>query len=267
MPNIKISSAVLDLLCVDRLMDGGLTGRYGNRQPKSLSSPTTRHECSWGERSYSYYSFSTSAPDGGEWSASRPCLDLAPEKGTPPGYHCTGGWVGPRAAEVRGKILCLCRESNLDLPVVQPVARHYTDWATRLTIRQPLLQILVANVPKMLKIRNKDFLFTCSCRQQAGWLFWWFRRMGPTRFLEPWNSSHVPLLRSLLQLTYLWYFLGTASFSSLLHPRHGGHGSVWLPQLKYGATLYKVSVRVQNTILFLSFSGTRAVPYSEFTTC
>jgi hypothetical protein len=41
--------------------------------------------------------------------------------------------VGPRAGldtEVRGKILCPCRGSNLDLPVVQSVARHYTDWAT-----------------------------------------------------------------------------------------------------------------------------------------
>jgi hypothetical protein len=47
-----------------------------------------------------------------------------------PGTHCTGGWVGPRAgldAEARGKILCPCRGSNLDRPVVQSVARHYTD--------------------------------------------------------------------------------------------------------------------------------------------
>jgi hypothetical protein len=27
----------------------------------------------------------------------------------------------------------LCWGSNLDRPVVQPVARHYIDWATRLT--------------------------------------------------------------------------------------------------------------------------------------
>jgi hypothetical protein len=43
------------------------------------------------------------------------------------GTHCTGGWVGPRAGrdtEDRGKILCPCRESNLDRPVVQPVVRH-----------------------------------------------------------------------------------------------------------------------------------------------
>jgi hypothetical protein len=44
------------------------------------------------------------------------------------GTHFTGGWVGPRAGldtEARGKILCVCRGSNLDRPVVQPVARHY----------------------------------------------------------------------------------------------------------------------------------------------
>jgi hypothetical protein len=55
-----------------------------------------------------------------------------------PGTHCTVGWVGPRAGldtEVRRKILRLCRGSNLDHPVIQPVARHYTDWATRLTIQ------------------------------------------------------------------------------------------------------------------------------------
>jgi hypothetical protein len=53
-----------------------------------------------------------------------------------PGTHCTGGWVGPTAGldtEVRGKIHCFCRRSNLDRLVVHPVARHYTDWATRLT--------------------------------------------------------------------------------------------------------------------------------------
>jgi hypothetical protein len=50
-----------------------------------------------------------------------------------PGTHCTGGWVGPRAGldtEVRGKILCPCRGSNLDRPVVQPVVRQYTAWAS-----------------------------------------------------------------------------------------------------------------------------------------
>jgi hypothetical protein len=35
------------------------------------------------ERRYSSYSFMTSALDGGEWSASRPGLALAPGKGPP----------------------------------------------------------------------------------------------------------------------------------------------------------------------------------------
>jgi hypothetical protein len=55
------------------------------------SSPATRHGGTWGERRYSSYSFSTSALDGGEWSASRPGRAFTP------GTHCTGGWVGPRA--------------------------------------------------------------------------------------------------------------------------------------------------------------------------
>jgi hypothetical protein len=50
-----------------------------------------------------------------------------------PGTHCTGGYVGPRTAqdtEATGKIFCLSQGSNLDLPVIQPVARHYTDRGT-----------------------------------------------------------------------------------------------------------------------------------------
>jgi hypothetical protein len=92
------------------------------------SSPTTRHGGAWGEKRYSSYSFTTSALDGGEWSASRPGRDFTPGERTP-GTHCTGGWVGPRAGletEARGKILCPCRGSNPDRPFVQPVVRHYT---------------------------------------------------------------------------------------------------------------------------------------------
>jgi hypothetical protein len=60
-----------------------------------------------GERMYLSYSFTTSALDGGEWSASRPGRALAPRERTPD-THCTGGWVGPRAGldtEARGKSL------------------------------------------------------------------------------------------------------------------------------------------------------------------
>jgi hypothetical protein len=73
-----------------------------------FSNPTTRHGGAWGERRYSSYSFSTSALDGGEWSASRPGRAFTPGERAP-GTHWTRGWVGPRAGlntEARGKILC-----------------------------------------------------------------------------------------------------------------------------------------------------------------
>jgi hypothetical protein len=71
-----------------------------------------------GERRYSSYSFTTSALDGGEWSASRPgsALPLGKASGT----HCTGGWVGLRAGldtEARGNISCPFRGSNPGRPV------------------------------------------------------------------------------------------------------------------------------------------------------
>jgi hypothetical protein len=92
-------------------------------KPKLSHYTPRRH---FGERRYSSQSFTISALDGSEWSASRPGERT-------PGTHCTGGWVGPRAGadtEVGGKILCLCWGSNPDRPIVQPVARHCTYWAT-----------------------------------------------------------------------------------------------------------------------------------------
>jgi hypothetical protein len=81
---------------------------------KKVNSPTTRHAGAWGERKYSSYSFSTSALDGGEWSASRPGRTFTPGERIPC-THCTAGLVGPRAGldtEDRGKILCPRRGSN-----------------------------------------------------------------------------------------------------------------------------------------------------------
>jgi hypothetical protein len=71
--------------------------------------------------------FSTTAIDGGEWSASGPCR-FTPKRRAP-GPHCIGGWVCPRAgldAVEQRKMSCLAGNRT---PAVQLVAHHYTDWA------------------------------------------------------------------------------------------------------------------------------------------
>jgi hypothetical protein len=72
---------------------------------------------------------------GGEWSASRPGRALPPG-GPPVPIIQEAGWAPEPVCTQRleEKSFRLCRGSNLDRPVVQPVARHYTDWATRLII-------------------------------------------------------------------------------------------------------------------------------------
>jgi hypothetical protein len=85
-----------------------------------------------GGEEYSSYSFTTSALHGGWVVSVTPRPRFTPGERTH-GTHWTGSQVGPRAGldtEARGKISCLCQGSNLDRPVVQSVARHYTDWAT-----------------------------------------------------------------------------------------------------------------------------------------
>jgi hypothetical protein len=84
---------------------------------------------------------------------------FAPREGTL-STHWTGGWVGLRAGlytEIRGKISCLCQGFNIDCPVVQSVARHYTDWATRL-----------------ISLWRKNINFKCleSIWSKEGWSKW-----------------------------------------------------------------------------------------------
>jgi hypothetical protein len=89
-----------------------------------------------GGEEYSSYSFSTSALDGGEWSASYPSRALASGKGPPvPILQEAGRAPEPVWTQrIEENSFRLCRGSNLDRPVVHSVARHYTVWATRLTI-------------------------------------------------------------------------------------------------------------------------------------
>jgi hypothetical protein len=79
-----------------------------------------RHAEAKGERRYSSYSFFTSALDGGEWSASRPCRTYPSPPARILGTQWIKGWVGLRAGldtEVRVKVLWFWRRSNPGRPV------------------------------------------------------------------------------------------------------------------------------------------------------
>jgi hypothetical protein len=64
----------------------------------------------------------------GEWSASRPSRSLPPGKGPPVPIVQEAGWAPETfwTQRLEEKSFRLYRGSNLDLPVDQPIARHYT---------------------------------------------------------------------------------------------------------------------------------------------
>jgi hypothetical protein len=108
-----------------------------------LSCPTTRHGGAWGERAYSSYSFTTLALDGGEWSASYPGHTFAPGKGPPVPILQEAEWAPEPVwtQRLEEKSSRFCQGSNLDHPVVQLIARHYTDWGTLLTTNENITDI------------------------------------------------------------------------------------------------------------------------------
>jgi hypothetical protein len=84
---------------------------------------------------YSSYSFSMSALDGVEWPASRHGRALAPGKGPPVPIVQEAVWAPEPVwtQRLQEKSFASARDRTSSALVVQPVARHYTDWATRLT--------------------------------------------------------------------------------------------------------------------------------------
>jgi hypothetical protein len=84
------------------------------------------------ERKYSSQSFLTSALNRDEWSTSRIGRAVAPGKVLPVPILQEAGWAPEPVwtQRLEEKSFCLCSGSNLDHLVIQPVARHYTDWAT-----------------------------------------------------------------------------------------------------------------------------------------
>jgi hypothetical protein len=91
--------------------------------------PATCHGGTWGERRYSCYSYLTSALDGGEWSAWRLGRPLPSGKGPSVPIGQEAGWASEPVWTQR-----LEEKSSAPVgdrtPVVQPVVRHYTAWAT-----------------------------------------------------------------------------------------------------------------------------------------
>jgi hypothetical protein len=108
-----------------------------------------------GARMYSSYSSSTLALEGDEWSASRPGRAVASRKENPvPTVQETG--LAPELVwtqRLQDKSIRLCRGSNLNRPVVQPVATHYTDSASRLTLNVSYIWRIISK-PKMFKLKK-----------------------------------------------------------------------------------------------------------------
>jgi hypothetical protein len=97
----------------------------------------------WSERQKSVpqHTYGGAGTRWGEWSASRPGRALPPGKGSR--YQQYSGLGGPPepvwTQRLEEESFRLCQRPNLR-PVVQSVARHYTDWATPAHIFPPTLE-------------------------------------------------------------------------------------------------------------------------------
>jgi hypothetical protein len=135
----------MSLIMESRDRSVGLPASYLGGLSYNLGQDTHNPDCfSWlssvppgncREGRCSSYSLSTSALDGSEWSASHPDSALPLGKGQPVPIVQEAGWTPEPVwtQRLEEKSFRLCRRSNRNRPLVQSVARHYTDWATRLT--------------------------------------------------------------------------------------------------------------------------------------
>jgi hypothetical protein len=82
-----------------------------------------------GERRYSSHSYLTLALDGGEWSASCPSRALPPGKGPLVPIGLEAGWA-PEPVWTQGLEEKSSAPAGDRTPIVQPIVRHHTVWAT-----------------------------------------------------------------------------------------------------------------------------------------
>jgi hypothetical protein len=93
---------------------------------KGKSVPLHAMKAPGGERRYSSYSFSTSALDRGEWSASRPGRASPPGKEPPVPIGQEARWAPEPVWTQRLEEKSSASVGN-PTPVVQSVIRHYAD--------------------------------------------------------------------------------------------------------------------------------------------
>jgi hypothetical protein len=108
---------------------------------------------------------------------------VSPRERTPGTIVQEAGWAPEPVwtQRIEEKSFCLCRGSNLVRSVVQPVARHYTDWATRLlpstvTYSKYILILFVFAVRLLIMCSVCDILSVfrriCSRNQLLRQLSW-----------------------------------------------------------------------------------------------
>jgi len=115
----------------------------------------------------------TAAIEGREWSAAHPGCTLPPAKSRYPFYRRLGG---PQGRSGRAKNLV---PTEIRSRTVQPVVSRYTDWATRPTIQDGILDYTRQKYSEFTSV-----IFIASCR----FLYY------STRCFVPFFSSAVQLL-------------------------------------------------------------------------
>jgi hypothetical protein len=94
-----------------------------------------------GERRYNSYSFTTSALDGGEWSASRPGRALSPGKEPPVPIVQEAGWAPePQRVKQRTKKYKEIKELLTDVMACMSVLICFVFVLKRLALGKPIIK-------------------------------------------------------------------------------------------------------------------------------